>query len=121
MSAVPNVRAARVYDDPDPTGGQRILVDRLWPRGFRKTDPRVGRWMPDVAPSNELRQWYGHDASRFGEFAARYEAELEAGEGAGALAALQDLSRDGPITLVTATRDVDISHVAVLVQLLGGR
>ena len=118
MSARRRIKVARVYDDPGPDEGERVLVDRLWPRGFRKGDPRVGRWLPKVAASTELRKWYSHEAARFDEFAARYAAELETGEGAAALAELRDVLRRGPVTLVTATRDLDGSHVAVLARLL---
>ena len=112
------IRVARVYDDPGPDDGERILVDRLWPRGFRKADPRVGRWFPKVAPSTELRKWYSHQAARFAEFAARYTEELESEEGQAALADLRNVMRAGPVTLVTAARDLDGSHVAVLLRLL---
>jgi uncharacterized protein YeaO (DUF488 family) len=106
---------ARVYDDPSPDEGRRILVDRLWPRGFRKDDPRVGTWLKDVAPSNELRGWYNHQRERFDEFAARYRKELQGSE---ALDELRKLAKQGVVTLVTATRDVQGSHVAVLATLL---
>jgi uncharacterized protein YeaO (DUF488 family) len=118
MTARRRIKVARVYDDPDPDGGERVLVDRLWPRGFRKGDPRVGRWLPKVAPSTELRKWYSHEPARFDEFAARYTAELETEDGAAALAELRDVLRGGPVTLVTATRDLDGSHLAVLAGLL---
>jgi uncharacterized protein YeaO (DUF488 family) len=118
MSASRRIKVARVYQDPGPDDGERVLVDRLWPRGFRKGDPRVGRWIPKVAPSTELRKWYSHEAARFDDFAARYAAELETEEGAAALAELRDVLRAGPITLVTAARDLDGSHVAVLARLL---
>src|ERR1700754_4224808 len=118
MSTRARIKLARVYADPDPDEGERVLVDRLWPRGFRKGDRRVGRWLPQVAPSTELRKWYSHDAARFDEFAARYAAELETEEGAAALAELRDIVRAGPVTLVTATRNLDGSHVAVLARLL---
>ena len=95
-----------------------MLVDRLWPRGFRKGDPRVGRWMPKVAPSTELRRWYAHQPERFDEFAARYAHALKTAEGAAALAELRAATRAGPVTLVTAARDLDGSHVAVLRGLL---
>lgn len=107
-----------MYDAAGPGDGERVLVDRLWPRGFRKDDPRVGRWIPKVAPSTELRKWYAHDAARFDDFAARYQAELATGEGAAALAELRDVARTGPVTLVTATRDLELSHLAVLARLL---
>jgi uncharacterized protein YeaO (DUF488 family) len=117
MSARRRIGVARVYEEPSDDG-ERILVDRLWPRGFRKDDPRVGRWIPKVAPSTELRKWYSHEVARFEEFAARYTAELETEEGAAALAELREALRAGPVTLVTATRDLDASHVAVLARLL---
>jgi uncharacterized protein YeaO (DUF488 family) len=118
MSGRSRIGVARVYDEPGPDDGERVLVDRLWPRGFRKGDPRVGRWIPKVAPSTELRKWYSHEAARFDEFAARYASELESEEGAAALAELRDMLRGGPVTLVTAARDLDGSHVAVLARLL---
>jgi uncharacterized protein YeaO (DUF488 family) len=118
MSGRSRIGVGRVYEDPDPDGGERVLVDRLWPRGFRKGDPRVGRWIPRVAPSTELRKWYSHQPERFDEFAARYASELETEEGAAALAELREVLRGGPVTLVTATRDLDASHVAVLARLL---
>ena len=118
MSGVRRIKVARVYQDPDPDDGERVLVDRLWPRGFRKSDPRVGRWLPKVAPSTELRRWYAHQPERFDEFAARYADELKTAEGAAALAELRALMREGPVTLVTAARDLDGSHVAVLARML---
>jgi uncharacterized protein YeaO (DUF488 family) len=110
------IRVARVYDDPSPDDGQRILVDRLWPRGFRKDDPRVGTWFKDVAPSKELRDFYHHEPERFDEFVARYREELQDNA---ALDELRKLTKSGVVTLVTATRDVEGSHAAVLATLLG--
>jgi uncharacterized protein YeaO (DUF488 family) len=110
------IRVARVYDEPSDDDGQRILVDRLWPRGFRKDDPRVGTWFKDVAPSKELRDWYHHEPERFDEFVARYRDELQDSE---ALDELRKLTKRGSVTLVTATRDIDGSHAAVLATLLG--
>lgn len=108
-----------MYDDPVPGEGLRVLVDRLWPRGIRKDDPRVGRWCKQVAPSNELRRWYGHDPHRYAEFTRRYRAELSEPEACAALQEVRGLAADGPLTLVTATRDVGLSHLEVLEQLLG--
>ena len=108
---------ARVYDDPSPDDGRRVLVDRLWPRGFRKDDPRVGIWCKNVAPSNELRGWYKHQPERFDEFVARYKKELQGSE---ALDELRKLTKREVVTLVTATRDVHGSHAAVLATLLSG-
>jgi uncharacterized protein YeaO (DUF488 family) len=118
MSATRRIRVVRVYDEPGSDDGQRILVDRVWPRGFRKEDPRVGTWLKDVAPSKELRGWYGHKPERFDEFAARYKKELKGNE---ALEELRKLAKHGPVTLVTATRDLDGSQAAVLAALLKGR
>lgn len=109
------IRVARVYDDPGRDDGQRILVDRVWPRGFRKDDPRVGTWLKDVAPSKELREWYGHKPERFDEFTKRYKKELH---GNATLDELRKLAKRGPVTLVTATREVEISQAAVLATLL---
>lgn len=106
----------RVYNEPD--GTRRVLVDRLWPRGFRKDDPRVDAWLPDVAPSTELRKWYGHEPDRQAEFVERYRRELETPEGRAALAELGTLVGSGPTTLVTATREVQGSHLPVLADLL---
>jgi uncharacterized protein YeaO (DUF488 family) len=118
MSGRSRLRVARVYDDPGADDGERVLVDRLWPRGFRKGDPRVGRWIPKVAPSTELRKWYAHQPERFDEFATRYTEELESAEGTAALDELKQVLRGGPVTLVTAARDLDGSHVAVLAEML---
>jgi uncharacterized protein YeaO (DUF488 family) len=117
MSAESRIRVGRIYEDIDPDEGQRVLVDRIWPRGIRKDDPRVGIWCKDVAPSKELREWYHHQPERFDEFAGRYEAELT---GNTALEELRKLTRRGVVTLVTATRDLDGSQAAVLAKLLKG-
>jgi uncharacterized protein YeaO (DUF488 family) len=117
VAAKSRIRVARVYDELDPDEGQRVLVDRIWPRGVRKDDPRVGIWCRDVAPSKELREWYHHEPERFEEFAARYSEELH---DSGALAELRQLAKRGVVTLVTATREVDGSHAAVLAKLLRG-
>ena len=118
MSRKTPIRVARIYEDIDPDDGQRVLVDRIWPRGIRKDDPRVGIWCKDVAPSKELREWYHHQPERFEEFAARYEAELS---GSPALEELRRLAKRGVVTLVTATRQVEGSHAAVLATLLKSR
>lgn len=109
---------ARVYDDVAPDDGQRVLVDRIWPRGVRKDDPRVGIWCKDIAPSKKLREWYHHRSERFDEFASRYQAELRNGP---ALEELRKLTKRGVVTLVTATRDLDISQAAVLAKVLQDR
>ncbi|BBY21876.1 DUF488 domain-containing protein [Mycobacterium stomatepiae] len=117
MSAKRRIRVERIYQDVDPDDGQRVLVDRIWPRGIRKDDPRVGIWCKDVAPSKELREWYHHQPERFDEFASRYRAEL--GDNA-AFDELRKLTEHGVVTLVSATRELDGSHAAVLAKLLKG-
>lgn len=114
------IRTARVYDDPDPEEGTRILVDRLWPRGLRKADPRIGTWFPDVAPSTDLRRWYGHDRDKFDEFSERYRGEL-AEEASDAVDHLAETARSGPLTLTTASKDLEHSEVVVLAEVLAER
>jgi len=119
MSGRGPVGAARVYDQPAPGEGTRILVDRLWPRGVRKDDPRIGRWLPAVAPSTELRRWYGHQPDRLAEFRARYLAELD-GEPAAAQALdqLRAAADAGAVLLVTGTKELGLSHLPVLIDRL---
>ena len=76
MSGTLEVRTRRVYDDPSPEDGTRVLVDRIWPRGLAKARAGIDEWARAVAPSTELRRWYGHDPARFEEFRRRYQAEL---------------------------------------------
>lgn len=102
-----------MYDDPHPDDGVRVLVDRVWPRGVRKSDVDA-EWLRDVAPSSELRRWYDHDPAKFAEFRRRYRAELDSPERRAALEHLRELAAADPLTLLTATRDVDHSHAAVL-------
>ena len=119
MSAsVARVRVGRIYDPPGPDDGVRVLVDRLWPRGLKKADAAIDHWCRDVAPSTDLRKWYGHDPDRFEEFAARYRAELDAPERAAALGALRRLVRRDTVTLLTATKQVEISQATVLAGVL---
>ena len=94
------------------------LVDRIWPRGMTKARAALDEWCKDVAPSHELRTWYGHQPDRFEEFARRYRLELEDPGRAQAVAHLRDLARDRPVTLLTATKEPALSEAAVLAQLL---
>jgi uncharacterized protein YeaO (DUF488 family) len=113
------VRFARIYDESLAGSGRRILVDRLWPRGLSKQRAHLDEWCKDVAPSSQLRRWYGHDAQRFDEFARRYRAELDDAEHKEAVEHLCELARNQPITLLTATTDLAISGAAVLAALIG--
>lgn len=110
------VRVRRVYEPPGPDDGTRLLVDRLWPRGLAKTDAVFDDWLKEVAPSAELRKWYGHDPGRYAAFADRYRAELaEPGSSAAdAIERLRTLAAEGTLTLLTATKDLEHSHPLVL-------
>jgi uncharacterized protein YeaO (DUF488 family) len=114
----PYPRVRRVYDQPEPADGARILVDHLWPRGLRKDALELDDWARDVAPSAGLRTWYGHDPAKFEEFRERYLDELGAPPQRAALDRLRARAAAGPLTLLTATRDVDHSQAAVLATLL---
>jgi uncharacterized protein YeaO (DUF488 family) len=98
-----NLRVKRIYDEPDERDGLRVLVDRVWPRGVSKASARVDRWMQEVAPSTDLRKWFGHDPARWDAFRERYAGELE--EHPGALAELAQAASRGPVTLLYAARD----------------
>ena len=117
--AAANVRLKRAYEPAEESDGLRILVDRLWPRGVSKARARIDRWMKDIAPSAELRTWFGHDPARWDEFRKRYRTELaghreEIGE-------LRRLARSGPVTLVSSARDERHNDAIVLRNLLLGR
>ena len=103
----------RVYDRE--TSGYRVLVDRLWPRGLSKQDAAIDEWAKDVAPSTELRRWYGHQPARFAEFARRYRSELREAE---AFQRLVTTARRRRVVLVTATRDLEHSGAKVLSEAL---
>ena len=112
------VRLRRVYDDPSPDDGVRVLVDRVWPRGLTRAAVHLDEWTKDIAPSTQLRRWYGHRPERFTEFRRRYLIELRAAQPAATVDRLRELARTGPVTLLTATRDVEHSQAAVLSDLL---
>jgi uncharacterized protein YeaO (DUF488 family) len=118
MGKLHNVQVRRVYDAPAPGDGTRVLVDRIWPRGMTKEKASLDDWCKQIAPSTELRQWYGHDPERFEEFTRRYTEELTKPERAEALAHLRELAKTGTLTLLTASKAADISEAAVLAGLL---
>jgi uncharacterized protein YeaO (DUF488 family) len=118
MARRPDVRVRRVYEEPSPQDGTRVLVDRIWPRGLAKGEADLGEWCKEIAPSTPLRKWYGHDPERFEEFSRRYRAELEEPERAEALQHLRELAKDQPLTLLTATKHPDISEAVVLADIL---
>ena len=107
------VRMKRAYEPAAPEDGMRILVDRLWPRGVRKADAAIDHWAKDLAPTTELRKWFGHDPARWQEFRRRYQASLDAHRDE--LEKLRALAEKGPITLVYAARD-EIHNEAVILR-----
>ncbi|GIG22867.1 hypothetical protein Cch01nite_35910 [Cellulomonas chitinilytica] len=114
-----SIRAARVYDRPGPDDGRRVLVDRLWPRGLRKEEAHLDEWPKELTPSTELRQWYHAHPDGYEEFRQRYLVELGSTEAAVALDGLRALATDEDLTLLSATRSLDASHVTVLLEVLG--
>src|SRR5260370_20541592 len=92
------IRIRRVYDQPSPGDGVRVLVDRIWPRGLRKADAKLDEWAQDLAPSTDLRTWYGHDPAKFSQFRRRYVAELDATGPRSRLAELAALAARQPVT-----------------------
>jgi len=112
-----SIRIKRAYDPPGTDDGLRILVDRLWPRGLAKSKLKLDSWPKHLSPSNALRKWYRHDPEKFAEFRKRYVAELKAqGEG---LDELRSAVKGQTVTLLTATKELDLSHATVLRDLLG--
>ena len=112
-----SIRIKRAYEPPGKDDGLRILIDRLWPRGLSRNALKLDAWVKHLAPSNALRQWYEHDPEKFAEFRQRYLAELKAqGE---ALAELRATVKGRVITLLTATKELDLSHATVLRELPG--
>lgn len=114
-----DLRVRRVYDPREDGDGIRVLVDRLWPRGVAKERAAIDKWLKDLTPSSELRSWYHEDrtGTRYDDFVDRYRAELTDPAHTAAVGELVALLRDGgPVTLVTAVKDVPHSHVPVLVD-----
>ena len=111
-----DVRIKRVYEPRAVTDGERVLIDRLWPRGLTHADAHVDEWRRDLAPSTELRRWFGHDPARFGEFRRRYAAELA--ERADELAELRRRAGRRRLTLVYSARDTEHNDAVVLAEVL---
>lgn len=115
-----NIVIKRIYDDPSPDDGTRVLVDRLWPRGVSKADAAVDHWARNLAPSTELRRWLHEDSSRFEAFAERYRAELrENRDAVDALLTMIDQRRR--LTLLTSVKDTERNHATVLKDVLEAR
>jgi uncharacterized protein YeaO (DUF488 family) len=110
------IATKRAYEPASALDGYRVLIDRLWPRGVSKAKARLDAWEKDIAPSAELRQWYGHDPSKWKEFKSRYSRELRAPRAKAVLDELLRRARRGRVTLIYGSRAAEISDVAVLEQ-----
>ena len=108
------IKIKRAYEDYADDDGFRILVDRLWPRGLSTADAHIDLWLKDVAPSSELRKWFGHDPERWAEFRRRYRDELT--DRSDNLKDLRNRAEQGTLTLVYAAKDVDHNNAVVLKQ-----
>jgi uncharacterized protein YeaO (DUF488 family) len=114
-----DIRLKRAYQPAAADDGARILVDRLWPRGLKKSDAAIDRWLKDIAPSTALRQWFAHDPARWPEFRRRYAAEIR--RHPDQLAELHAIARKGPVTLIFSARDELRNDAVVLRNVLLGR
>ena len=113
------VRIKRVYAPLAPEDGYRVLVDRLWPRGLAKEAAAVDLWLKEIAPSTELRKWFGHDPERWPGFVQRYREELKTAERRAALERLREAVRNRPVvTVLFGARDEDLTHARLLQKLL---
>jgi uncharacterized protein YeaO (DUF488 family) len=111
-----DVRIKRAYEPAAAADGSRVLIDRIWPRGVSREQARLDEWARELAPSTELRRWFGHDPARFAEFRQRYRGELAAQE-----AKLRELRRragQGTLTLIYAARDTEHNDAVVLAEIL---
>jgi uncharacterized protein YeaO (DUF488 family) len=111
-----NLQIKRIYDEPAADDGYRILVDRLWPRGVSKEQAHLDEWLKDIAPSPELRTWFGHDPARFDEFKVRYEEELDVNPAVKVLA--ETVKTSPKVTLLYAAHDPLVNHAHVLLGYL---
>jgi len=111
-----HVKLKRAYEPPTADDGMRILIDRLWPRGLKKTDAEIDQWMKEIAPSAGLRKWFGHDPKRWQEFRRRYKSEVR--HHPDQLQELRTLAQGGRITLVYAARDEAHNDAVVLKEML---
>ena len=114
------IQLERVYTARTNARGKRILVDRLWPRGVRKDALKLDLWLRELAPSNELRKWFGHDPRRWEEFERRYFSELRRPERQEQLHELLALARKGPVTLLYGARDEEHNEAVALRKFLEG-
>lgn len=108
------VKIKRIYEQPSDADGFRILVDRLWPRGIKKENARLDLWSKDIAPSSDLRKWYGHDPEKFEKFSTRYKAELDNNPEISAF--LETIKAHDTVTLLFSAKDSEHNNAAVLAE-----
>lgn len=113
-----NIQVKRVYDEPSPSDGERVLVDRVWPRGVRKADARLDQWLKDVAPSSDLRKWFGHQDSKWAEFKTRYFQELD--EKPELVEGLAQRAGERRVTLLFGAKDREHNNAVALRDYLQG-
>jgi uncharacterized protein YeaO (DUF488 family) len=115
------IKLKRAYEPPSPEDGQRVLVDRIWPRGVSKDELKVERWARDLAPSSDLRRWFGHDPARWAEFRERYRGELGQPDKQALLTEIADTARHSLVTLVYGAHDTEHNQAVVLKEMLEER
>ena len=113
------LKIKRVYDPPSPNDGKRILIDRLWPRGLKKEDAKVDDWIKEVAPSTELRTWYGHDPKKWSEFKRRFFSELRRRQDL--VEGIVSASRKGTVTLLFGSREERFNNAVALKDFVEAR
>ena len=113
------LRAKRVYEEPESSDGERILVDRIWPRGISKDKAQLSDWRRDLAPSNDLRKWFGHDPDRWEEFKERYRAELEEAGKMGDLRDIAERAVEENVTFLFGAKDTKHNNARALEAFVG--
>lgn len=115
---MPMIKVKRVYGPPEGEDGWRVLVDRIWPRGLSRDNAAVDEWFKEIAPSNALRKWFGHDPQRWAGFREKYLKELQATERKGMVQGILERTRSGNVTLLYAARDAAHNNAVVLMELV---
>lgn len=113
------IRIQRIYDEDQAGGGTRVLVDRVWPRGISKDDADLDHWFKDLAPSAELRKWFGHDPRLWAAFKQKYRKELRDGDKREQLEELAEIAGDGKLVLLYGAKDEEHNQAVVLREVLG--
>jgi uncharacterized protein YeaO (DUF488 family) len=114
-----DIRVKRIYEAPSRDDGERVLVDRVWPRGVSKEEADLALWLKDIAPSTALRKWFGHDPARWDEFQKRYREELDADQSA--VDQLRGLLKKGRVTLLYGARDTEHNQAVALAAYMQGQ